>query len=152
MGNPRWSCNEMIREADRIITESKKVDKDTPIGDLELRLKSHDHDNEFYFNCGVAAANVSNDIFENGGCDDLNAAIGGLAMFRDLIRLDDSKKEKVKRRRILYDFNKKPYAIKGDCPRCGEQELISISEQYCPKCGQKLDWSEDEENGYKENN
>ena len=151
MGNPRWSCNEMIREADRIITESKKVDKDTPIGDLELRLKSHDHDNEFYFNCGVAAANVSNDIFENGGCDDLNAAIGGLAMFRNLIRLDDSKEEKVKRRRILYDFNKKPYAIKGDCPRCGEQELISISEQYCPKCGQKLDWSEDEENGYKEN-
>lgn len=142
MGNPRWSYDKMVREADRIITESKKVDEDTPIEDLELRLKSYDHDNEFYFNCGVAAANISNDIFSNGGCDELNVAIGGFAMFRDLIELDDSNGEKVKRRRILYDFNDKPYAIKGDCSRCGNQELISISEQYCPKCGLKLDWSE----------
>lgn len=142
MGNPRWSYDEMVREADRIITESKKVDEDTPIEDLELRLKSYDHDNEFYFNCGVAAANISNDIFSNSGCDGLNAAIGGFAMFRDLIGVEDSNGEKVKRRRILYDFNNKPYAIKGDCPRCGKQELISISEQYCPKCGLKLDWSE----------
>lgn len=144
MENPKWSYDDMVREADRIITESKKVDEDTPIEDLELRLKSYDHDNEFYFNCGVAAANIFNDIFSNSGCDDLNAAIGGFAMFRDLIGVEDSNGEKVKRRRILYDFNNKPYAIKGDCPRCGKQELISISEQYCPKCGLKLDWSEDE--------
>lgn len=142
MGNPKWSYDDMIREADRIITESKKVDEDTPIEDLELRLKSYDHDNEFYFNCGIAVANVSNDISENGSCDEMNAMVGGFAMFRDLIELDDSNGEKVKRRRILYDFNDKPYAIKGDCPRCGAQELISISEQYCPKCGLKLDWSE----------
>lgn len=50
--------------------------------------------------------------------------------------------EKIKRRRILYDFNDKPYAIKGDCPRCGNGQLVSTLEQYCPKCGQKLDWSE----------
>ncbi len=142
MENPKWSYDDMVREADRIITESKKVDEDTPIEDLELRLKSYDHDNEFYFNCGVAATNIFNDICSNSGCDDLNAAIGGFAMFRDLIGVEDSNGEKVKRRRILYDFNDKPYAIKGDCPRCGKQELISISEQYCPKCGLKLDWSE----------
>ena len=144
MGSPMWSYEDMVREADRIITYSKKRDEDTSIEDLELRLKSYDHDNEFYFNCGIAAANITNDIFANGGCDALNAVIGGFAMFRDLIELDDSNGEKVKRRRILYDFNDKPYAIKGDCPRCGNQELISISEQYCPKCGLKLDWSEDE--------
>lgn len=142
MGNPRWSYDDMVREADRIITESKKVDKDTPIEGLELRLKAYDHDNEFYFNCGIAASNVANDICMNGSCDEMNAMVGGFAMFRDLIELDDSNGEKVKRRRILYDFNDKPYAIKGDCPCCGEQELISISEQYCPKCGLKLDWSE----------
>lgn len=142
MGNPRWSYNEIIREAYRIITESKKVDEDTPIEDLELRLKSYDHDNEFYFNCGIAASNVTNDICMNGSCDEMNAMVGGFAMFRDLIELDDSNGEKVKCRRILYDLNDKPYAIKGDCPRCGKQELISISEQYCPKCGLKLDWSE----------
>ena len=142
MGNPKWSYEDMVREADRIITYSKKRDEDTSIEDLELRLKSYDHDNEFYFNCGIAAANITDDIFANGGCDALNAVIGGFAMFRDLIELDDSNGEKVKRRRILYDFNDKPYAIKGDCPRCGNGQLISISEQYCPKCGQKLDWSE----------
>ena len=142
MGSPMWSYEDMVREADRIITYSKKRDEDTSLEDLELRLKSYDHDNEFYFNCGIAAANITDDIFANGGCDEFNAAIGGFEMFRDLIGLEDSNGEKVKRRRILYDFNDKPYAIKGDCPRCGNGQLISISEQYCPKCGQKLDWSE----------
>lgn len=142
MGSPMWSYEDMVREADRVITYRNKRDEDTSIEDLELRLKSYDHDNEFYFNCGIAAANITDDIFANGGCDDLNAAIGGLTMFRDLIGLEETNGEKVKRRRILYDFNDKPYAIKGDCPRCGNGQLVSISEQYCPKCGQKLDWSE----------
>ena len=145
MGSPMWSYEDMVREADRVITYRNKTDEDTPIEDLELRLKSYDHSNEFYFNCGIAAANVSNDISENGGCDEFNAAIGGLTMFRDLIGLEEEiNGEKVKRRRILYDFNDKPYAIKGDCPRCGNGQLVSTLEQYCPKCGQKLDWSEDE--------
>ena len=33
MGNPKWSYDDMVREADRIITESMKVDKDIPIED-----------------------------------------------------------------------------------------------------------------------
>ena len=32
MGNPKWSYDDMVREADRIITESMKADKNTPIG------------------------------------------------------------------------------------------------------------------------
>lgn len=59
-----------------------------------------------------------------------------------LIDLLEPKEEKVVRKRILYNFNDKPYAIKGDCPCCGASELMSNYEQYCPKCGQKLDWSE----------
>ena len=137
MGNPRWCYDEMVREADRIITESVKVDKDTSIEDLELRLKAYDHDNNFYFNCGIAASDVAND-----SCDEMNTMFSGFAMFRDLIGVEDSNGEKVKCRRILYDFNDKPYAIKGDCPRCGNGQLVSTLEQYCPKCGQKLDWSE----------
>lgn len=89
MGNPMWSYEEMVRETDRIIAENKETDKDTSIEDLELRLKSYKHDAEFYFNCGIAAANISNEIFENGGCDELNAAIGGFTMFRDLIGLKE---------------------------------------------------------------
>lgn len=59
-----------------------------------------------------------------------------------IIELLEPKEEKVVRKRILYNFNDKPYAIKGDCPCCGASELVSNYEQYCPKCGQKLDWSE----------
>lgn len=142
MGNPRWSYDEMVREADRIITESKEVDEDTPIEDLELRLKSYKHDNEFYFNCGIAASDVANDICMNGSCDEMNTMFSGFAMFRDLIGVEDQNGERVKRRRILYGFNDKPYAIKGDCSCCGNGQLVSTLEQYCPKCGQKLDWSE----------
>jgi hypothetical protein len=89
MGNPRWSYDDMVREADRIITESMKVDKDTPVEDLELRLKAFDHDNNFYFNCGFAASNVASNICMNGSCDEMNAMIGGLSMFGDLIGLED---------------------------------------------------------------
>lgn len=89
MGSPMWSYEDMVREADRVITYRNKTDENTPIEDLELRLKSYDHSNEFYFNCGIAAANVSNDIFENGGCDEFNAAVGGFEMFRDLIGLEE---------------------------------------------------------------
>lgn len=89
MGNPRWSYDDMVREADRIITESMKVDKDTPVEDLELRLKACDHDNNFYFNCGFAASNVASNICMNGSCDEINAMIGGLSMFGDLIGLED---------------------------------------------------------------
>ena len=48
--------------------------------------------------------------------------------------------KRIKHRRILYDFNNNPYAVKGNCPCCGQENLVSISEQYCPKCGQKLKW------------
>ena len=95
MGNPRWSYDEMVREADRIITHSKKVDEETPIEDLELRLKSYKHDNEFYFNCGIAAVNISDDIFLNGGCDDLNALIDGLEMFKNLVELKEEQNNEI---------------------------------------------------------
>ena len=139
MGNPRWSYEDMVREADRIITESMKVDEDTPIEDLELRLESYKHDSEFYFNCGIAVANVSNDISENGGCDEFNAAIDGFEMFRDLIGLEETNVKKCKR-------NEYGMVI---CPDCHAIAFAEDSPKwltcgYCFRCGQKLDWSEDE--------
>jgi len=89
MGNPKWSYDNMVKEACRIITESMKVDKDTPVEDLELRLKACNHDNNFYFDCGIAASNVANDICMNGSCDEMNAMLGGLSMFEELIGLED---------------------------------------------------------------
>lgn len=138
IGNTMWSYEDMVREADRIITESMKVDEDTPIEDLELRLKSYKHDNEFYFNCGIAVANVSNDISENSGCDEFNAAIGGFAMFRDLIGLEEETNVKKCKR------NEYGMVI---CPDCHAIAFAEDSPKwltcgYCFRCGQKLDWSE----------
>lgn len=90
MGNPRWSYDDTIREADRIMTHSIKADEDSSIEELELRLKSYDHDNEFYFNCGIACANIMNDITLNEGCDGINAAIGGITMFKKTIGVKDN--------------------------------------------------------------
>lgn len=39
----------------------------------------------------------------------------------------------------ILDFSGKYYTTRGDCPVCG-RERVSISDSYCDKCGQKLDW------------
>lgn len=49
---------------------------------------------------------------------------------------------KVNNRKLLRDFNKTPYSVRGDCPNCGCEGLLSMNTDYCNACGQKLDWSE----------
>lgn len=49
---------------------------------------------------------------------------------------------KVNNRKLLRDFNKTPYSVRGDCPNCGSVGLLSMNTDYCNACGQKLDWSE----------
>lgn len=44
----------------------------------------------------------------------------------------------------IFDFSGRYYTTKGDCPVCNREGLYK-SDFYCNKCGQKLDWSE--ENG-----
>lgn len=94
MGCPNISYTEMCYEADRLIRKKKKIDKEASIEDIEKRLAESKHDDEFYFNCGVAVANVMHEIIKNDGCDDLNAAIGGIHLFTDFIercQLDSKK-------------------------------------------------------------
>lgn len=91
MGNPKWSYNDMMREAYRAVNCDKKIDECSEVEDLELRLKACKHDNEFYFKCGIAATKIVNDICTNGSCDEINAMIGGLSMFEDLIELEGEK-------------------------------------------------------------
>lgn len=50
--------------------------------------------------------------------------------------------KKVSNRELIKDFNGNPYAVRGDCPNCGNTRLLSINTDYCSVCGQKLDWSE----------
>lgn len=49
----------------------------------------------------------------------------------------------VKNRKILRDFNKTPYTIRGDCPICGSAGLLASNTDYCNACGQKLKWDVD---------
>ena len=88
MGNPNWAYEEIVRESDRLITNSKRIDETTSIDQIEKRIRSYEHNPEFYFNCGLACGNVMNDIISNEGTDSFNAALGGFSMFRDLIGLE----------------------------------------------------------------
>lgn len=95
MENPRWSYDNMVREAYRVINWNKKIDECSEVEDLELRLKACDHDNNFYFDCGIAVSNVVYDIYMNGNCDEMKAMVGSLGMFKDLIGLENSNGEKI---------------------------------------------------------
>lgn len=44
----------------------------------------------------------------------------------------------------ILDFSGRYYTTKGNCPVCNSEGLNKL-DFYCNKCGQKLDWSE--ENG-----
>lgn len=147
MGSPMWSYEDMVRETDRIFTHSKKTDENTSLDDLELRIKSYEHDGEFFFKCGIAAANILNDIGINGGCDEMNASIGGLSMFRKLIGTEDTELSKTYERsipkkvlngRAILDFIGNPYTFKGVCPVCRLEIIRKGDTNYCPCCGQKL--------------
>lgn len=42
----------------------------------------------------------------------------------------------------ILDFSNRYYTTKGNCPVCNREGLYK-SDFYCNKCGQKLDWSEE---------
>lgn len=44
----------------------------------------------------------------------------------------------------IFDFSGRYYTAKGNCPVCNSEGLYKL-DFYCNKCGQKLDWGE--ENG-----
>lgn len=51
--------------------------------------------------------------------------------------------KKVLKRQGLKNFNNEVYAIRGNCPVCGSEGLLSNSAGYCNRCGLKLDWGID---------
>lgn len=55
--------------------------------------------------------------------------------------LEKQMPKKVLRRQGLKNFNNDIYAIRGSCPECGMEGLLSTNTDYCYRCGQKLDWN-----------
>lgn len=43
----------------------------------------------------------------------------------------------------IFDFSGRYYTEKGNCPACNREGLYK-SDFYCNKCGQKLDWGEED--------
>ena len=54
--------------------------------EIEKRLKNAMHDGMFYYNCGIAVANIMNE----DNIDGFNAALGGMFYFESLIGLNKS--------------------------------------------------------------
>ena len=42
----------------------------------------------------------------------------------------------------IFDFSGRYYTTEGNCPVCNREKL-NKSDFYCNKCGQKLDWGEE---------
>lgn len=67
----------------------KRDFNDFSIAEIENLLLNWNHDNEFYFQCGAAFAMVSAEANKEGS-DALNALIGSIPMFEDIIGLNDN--------------------------------------------------------------
>ncbi len=96
MGCPEISYNEMCYEADRNIRKREKIDDTVDIREIEKRLKNAVHDSMFYYNCGIAVANIINEIMNEDNTDGFNAALGGMASFEYLIGLRNNKGSYIK--------------------------------------------------------
>ena len=63
-------------------------------------------------------------------------AIGTIDEFKALKEKNTAKKA------IVYGHNDAVGTDVGLCPVCNDRPLRACDNQYCPDCGQKLDWSE----------
>lgn len=84
-------------------------------------------------------------------CDITIKALEEIQQYREIGTVEECraavekrKPKKVNNRKLLRLFDGRPYCIQGDCPMCGCYGIKSNRTDYCPACGQKLDWSEEE--------
>nr|DAF82122.1 MAG TPA: hypothetical protein [Bacteriophage sp.] len=61
------------------------------------------------------------------------------ALERAVKALEKQIPKEPKYKKQLRDFFGVATVVKGDCPCCGKAEIYSNA-NYCPDCGQKLDW------------
>lgn len=148
MGCPDIYYERFVREADRLITYSWNTDKVTPLEEMEQKILGYKHNSDFYFNCGIAAAHILDNVQEEEGGDAFNAALGGLSEFESLIGNNDEDfcdvydkqvAKSVEDKKIIKDLNGNPYTMEGTCPTCGAY-LTMHGSYYCSWCGQKIDW------------
>lgn len=147
MGCPDIYYGRFVREADRLITYSRNTDKVTSLEEIEQRISGHKHNSDFYFNCGIAAANVMYSVQKEEGVDAFNAALGGLSEFESLIGNNDEDFGDAYDKQIAKPVNELKvyttvegykYLLSANCPSCNKN--LGVAYDYCPNCGQHLEW------------
>lgn len=147
MGCPDIYYERFVREADRLLAYSWNTDEVKPLKDIEQRISGYKHNSDFYFNCGIAAANVLYSVKEEEGGDAFNAALGGLSEFESLIGNDSENvinvydkqiKNQAKELKMYIDDYRHRHLVSANCPNCNK--VLGVAYDYCPSCGQHLDW------------
>lgn len=86
------ACREtyhLLKESGLIKKENKE-EKYITIEEICKAIKDCRHNTEFYFQCGVAAANIAANINTVRNYSDLSIAIDGYNMYKDFICLENN--------------------------------------------------------------
>ena len=111
----------------------------TPDGESDVWVKQHDYISAARKLCDYE------DLEEQGLLLRLpcKEAYGGECTYEVRITAIDALEKQIpkepKYKKQLRDFFGVATVVKGDCPCCGKAEIYSNA-NYCPDCGQKLDW------------
>ena len=86
------ACRETYRllKEEGLIKKENKEEKYITIEEICKAIKDCRHNTEFYFQCGVAAANIAANINTVRNYSDLSIAIDGYNMYKDFICLEDN--------------------------------------------------------------
>lgn len=84
------ACRETYRllKEEGLIKKENKEEKYITIEEICKAIKDCRHNTEFYFQCGVAAANIAANINTVRNYSDLSIAIDGYNMYKDFICLE----------------------------------------------------------------
>ena len=114
------------------------MNTETMITELKAVAEKHKNDKLFTFQTNITAM-----------CGDIIPKLEQLAEYEAIGTVEECREQgkrqstkKVKNRKLLRDFHNRPYSVRGDCPNCGREGLLSTNTDYCNVCGQKLDWSD----------
>lgn len=86
------ACRETYRllKEEGLIKKENKEEKYITIEEICKAIKDCRHNTEFYFQCGVAAANIAANINTVRNYSDLSIAIDGYNMYKDFICLENN--------------------------------------------------------------
>ena len=76
-------------KANELYKENKTEILETEI----LKCKSAIMEKMFYYEAGIAVTQIYKDVYQNEGCDGLNACFGGINEFEAFIGIDDEEEE-----------------------------------------------------------